>query len=158
MKRTRRLYGWLAALLILTGAFSGTALAAGVPVTAVLTDGEAIAFPEGWPQPPEISAPSAVVADADTGAVLYAKNPDHTCDPGGNAKLMTALLTLENAALTDVITFSNKAIPPAPRTSRSSATSSFRCATASTGCSCPAPTKWPLPWRNTWAAMPDPSP
>ncbi len=114
MKTLRTIAGWLAALLFLTAAFSGRALAAGAPVTAVLTGGEAVTFPEGWPVPPEITAPSAIVADADTGAILYAKDPDRTCDPGGTAKLMTALLTLEDLPLTEVITFSNKAIQSLP--------------------------------------------
>lgn len=58
----------------------------------------------GWPQPafaaapPQISAKSAVVVNADDGTVLYAKNEHERLAIASTTKIMTALLTLEAAA------------------------------------------------------------
>ncbi|MGE5370851.1 MAG: serine hydrolase [Solirubrobacterales bacterium] len=43
-----------------------------------------------------ISAPSAILIDADSGAVLYAKNPDIQVPPASTTKLMTLLLALDS--------------------------------------------------------------
>ncbi|APM38268.1 D-alanyl-D-alanine carboxypeptidase family protein [Clostridium kluyveri] len=53
---------------------------------------------------PSVSADSAVLLDAATGEVLYAKNPDSAYPPASTTKIMTALLTLENANLNDKVT------------------------------------------------------
>jgi D-alanyl-D-alanine carboxypeptidase len=42
--------------------------------------------------------------DADTGEILYSKNIDSAYPPASTTKIMTALLTLENCKLTDVVT------------------------------------------------------
>lgn len=47
------------------------------------------------PEPPAISAEAAVVMDADTGDVLYTKNPDERMYPGSTTKIMTAILGVE---------------------------------------------------------------
>lgn len=47
------------------------------------------------PQAPEISAQSAYVMDADTGAQLYAKNADERAYPGSTTKVMTAVVGIE---------------------------------------------------------------
>ncbi|MFL0195789.1 serine hydrolase [Clostridium sp. WILCCON 0269] len=54
--------------------------------------------------PPSVSADSAVLLDATTGEVLYSKNPDSAYPPASTTKIMTALLTLENANLNDKVT------------------------------------------------------
>ena len=54
--------------------------------------------------PPEISASSAIVVDADTGEVLFEKDPDDKSAIASTTKLMTALLTLELADPDDVFT------------------------------------------------------
>lgn len=51
-----------------------------------------IAFAEAEP---DISAEAALVMDADTGDVLYAKNPDQRMYPGSTTKIMTAVLGIE---------------------------------------------------------------
>ncbi|WP_333860079.1 D-alanyl-D-alanine carboxypeptidase family protein [Clostridium sp.] len=52
---------------------------------------------------PSVSADSAVLLDAATGEVLYAKNPDSAYPPASTTKIMTALLTLENTNLNDKV-------------------------------------------------------
>jgi serine-type D-Ala-D-Ala carboxypeptidase (penicillin-binding protein 5/6) len=57
----------------------------------------------------DIKSKAAVVLDATTGRVLYAKNPDLKLLPASTTKLMTALVVLERARLSDVVTASKKA-------------------------------------------------
>jgi serine-type D-Ala-D-Ala carboxypeptidase (penicillin-binding protein 5/6) len=57
---------------------------------------------------------AAVVMDASTGNLLYAKNPDLRCPPASTTKLMTAILSIENLHLNNVVTVSKNAsqVPP----------------------------------------------
>ncbi len=63
-----------------------------------------------WPQGPELLGEAGILIDARTGTVLFAKNADEALYPASITKLMTALLTLENASLSDVVTFSREAV------------------------------------------------
>ncbi|MHB0868969.1 MAG: D-alanyl-D-alanine carboxypeptidase family protein [Chloroflexota bacterium] len=54
-------------------------------------------------RPPELLATAAVVMDADTGQLVYEKNAHERRAPASTTKMMTALVTLENARLTDVV-------------------------------------------------------
>lgn len=56
----------------------------------------------------EIKSRAAVVMDAVTGRVLFAKNPDLRLLPASTTKLMTALVVMERAKLTDVVRISRK--------------------------------------------------
>lgn len=62
----------------------------------------------------EIKSRAAVVMDAVTGRVLYAKNPDLYLMPASTTKLMTALVVVEKAKLSDVVTISRKAANTPP--------------------------------------------
>jgi D-alanyl-D-alanine carboxypeptidase (penicillin-binding protein 5/6) len=53
--------------------------------------------------PPPISAPSAIVVDASSGDVAYAKQPDQRRPIASTTKLMTALLALESGELSEVV-------------------------------------------------------
>lgn len=53
---------------------------------------------------PDIAAQSAIVIDADTGAVLYAKNPDEPWAPASLTKIAIALIALESAPLNQLLT------------------------------------------------------
>jgi serine-type D-Ala-D-Ala carboxypeptidase (penicillin-binding protein 5/6) len=55
-------------------------------------------------EPPTVSADSVVLMDAETGEILYSKNPDAAYPPASTTKLMTALLTFEKCNLDDVVT------------------------------------------------------
>jgi len=57
----------------------------------------------------EIKSRAAVVMDAETGRILYAKNPDLRLMPASTTKLMTALVVVERTNLHDVVTVSKKA-------------------------------------------------
>ena len=63
--------------------------------------------------PPPINAPSAIVVDASDGRVLYAKAPDARLPIASTTKLMTVLLALESAKLSDVVTAPRYAAAPA---------------------------------------------
>lgn len=56
-----------------------------------------------------IQSEGAVVMNANTGEVLYAKNPDTRYYPASITKLLTALLVIEQTNLSDIVTFSEKA-------------------------------------------------
>ena len=58
----------------------------------------------GWPQASDISSEAAVVMENSTNTVLYSKNADEVLFPGSTVKIMTCLLALENAQLTDQVT------------------------------------------------------
>jgi D-alanyl-D-alanine carboxypeptidase (penicillin-binding protein 5/6) len=62
------------------------------------------AAPAAHAAKPRIAAPEAIVVDATTGEALYAKNPDRQRAIASTTKLMTALITLEQGRLGDVVT------------------------------------------------------
>lgn len=64
----------------------------------------------GWPAGPAVGAQSAILMDADTGAILYAKNIDERHFPASTTKIMTTLLAVENCELDETVTFSHEAI------------------------------------------------
>jgi D-alanyl-D-alanine carboxypeptidase (penicillin-binding protein 5/6) len=61
--------------------------------------------PDGVPgaAAPEIAAASAVVVDAHTGQVLYAKNPDDVRPVASTQKLLTALMVVERGGLDETV-------------------------------------------------------
>ncbi len=56
--------------------------------------------------PPELTAKSALLLDLDSGQTLFALHPDDPLPPASTAKLMTALIVLQQANLDDVVTVS----------------------------------------------------
>ncbi|MCM8710387.1 D-alanyl-D-alanine carboxypeptidase [Clostridium sp. SYSU_GA19001] len=58
--------------------------------------------------PPVVSADSVVLIDATTGTILYSKNMNTAYPPASTTKIMTALLTIENTNLNDVVKVSQK--------------------------------------------------
>lgn len=71
-------------------------------------------LPEEWPQAPDIASEAAIIADLDTGTILYAKNATRSMYPASTTKLMTAYLTLANTTMDEVVTFSKNAIYSLP--------------------------------------------
>ncbi len=68
----------------------------------------------GWPDGPAIGAEAAILLEANTGTILYAKNINEELYPASTTKIMTCLLAAENAGLNDKITFSNEAVFSVP--------------------------------------------
>jgi len=68
-----------------------------------LAPGAASAQPRPDRSAPRITAPAAIVIEASTGDVLYTRKADDRRSIASVTKLMTALVTLENAELGDVL-------------------------------------------------------
>lgn len=64
----------------------------------------------GWPTGPQVAAETAILMDAETGEILYAKGIDEKRYPASTTKIMTVLIAIENSALTDQVTFSAEAV------------------------------------------------
>jgi len=62
----------------------------------------------------DLHSRAVAVMDATSGKLLYAKNPELKCPPASTAKLMTAIVTLENKDLKDIVAISRNAarVPP----------------------------------------------
>ena len=71
-------------------------------------------FPVAVVSAEELQSRSAIVMDAATGNVLYAKNPDLRLMPASTTKLMTALVVIERVNLSDIVTISKNASYAAP--------------------------------------------
>lgn len=65
---------------------------------------------EGWPAGPHIGAESALLMEANTGAILYAKNIDEELYPASVTKLLTALVAIDECDMDEMVTFSQDAI------------------------------------------------
>lgn len=65
---------------------------------------------ENWPPGPAIGAQSAILLEANTGVILYAKNIDERLYPASTTKLMTCLIAAEKCQLNETISFSHDAI------------------------------------------------
>ena len=64
---------------------------------------------ENWPTGPQVYAESAIVMEASTGTILYAKGIDEQHYPASITKIMTVLLALENCQMDEEVTFSHNA-------------------------------------------------
>lgn len=69
---------------------------------------------ENWPAGPAVSSESAILIDADSHAILYAKNIHEKLYPASTTKLLTCLLAAENGNLDDMVTFSSNAVSTVP--------------------------------------------
>ena len=88
------------------------------PPTPVPPDGSLSPFPRSLDTPadasipPDLSAPSAILADLDTGQVLFAKDADARRPIASLTKVMTGLLVLEESDRADVVTVAPDAVIP----------------------------------------------
>jgi len=69
---------------------------------------------ENWPAGPQVYAESAIVMEASTGTILYAKNIDDQHYPASITKIMTVLLALEHCEMDEEVTFSHNAVYSIP--------------------------------------------
>ena len=106
-KRIYQIAAGLCAAMILVS--SATAQAATVTTNGtpapVATDSVA-----NWPAAPAITSETAVLIDADTGAVLYDKGMDEYRYPASTTKLMTLLVAIENSSPKDTVTFTETGV------------------------------------------------
>ena len=58
----------------------------------------------------EVNSPRAILIDVDTGRVLFQKNAYEATYPASTTKIMTAILTLENCDLDEMVTASYKSV------------------------------------------------
>ncbi len=65
---------------------------------------------ENWPSGPAIGAQAAILMEANTGVILYAKNIDERLYPASTTKLLTCLIAAENCQLNETVTFSHDAV------------------------------------------------
>lgn len=65
---------------------------------------------EGWKKGPGTYGEAAIVMEASTGAILYAKNIDAKEYPASITKVLTALVALENGNFSDTVTFSHDCV------------------------------------------------
>jgi D-alanyl-D-alanine carboxypeptidase (penicillin-binding protein 5/6) len=88
------------------------------PPTPVPPDGSLSPFPQSLDtpadasQPPDLSAPNAILADLDTGQVLFAKDADARRPIASLTKIMTGLLVLEESDPADIVTVAPDAVIP----------------------------------------------
>jgi len=69
---------------------------------------------ENWPDGPAIGAEGAILMEANTGTILYAKNIDERLYPASTTKILTCLIAAEQADLNDTVTMSNDAVFSVP--------------------------------------------
>ena len=67
-------------------------------------------IPESFPAAPDIASESAILAEINSGTILYAKHATRSMYPASTTKLLTAYLALTRCDLTDVVEYSRKAI------------------------------------------------
>ena len=105
-KRYKKLTAILAAVLL---------LCSGIPVMAAAVN-NGTTYPvstnaiANWPQGPDTYSETAVLMDADTGAILYNKGMDEKRYPASITKIMTALLALEHSGLDEEVTFTEECL------------------------------------------------
>lgn len=70
-----------------------------------------------WPTGPVVGAESAILMEAQTGTILYAKNIHQHQYPASTTKILTALIASEQCQMDEIVTFSREAVFDTPRDS-----------------------------------------
>ncbi len=70
-----------------------------------------------WPIGPTVSAESAVLMEAETGTVLYAKNIHQKQYPASTTKILTTLIASERCSMDEIVNISQEAVSDTPRDS-----------------------------------------
>lgn len=110
MKRNRVLAAVLAVAIVFSG-LAGSSTATAMPGSehSLQTKGaETVTWPSG-PNKRKLSSDSAIVMELSTGLILYQKNIHKKHYPASITKILTAMLTAENCANNEVVTFSQTA-------------------------------------------------
>ena len=72
---------------------------------------------ENWPTGPVVGAESAILMEAETGTILYAKNIHQRQYPASTTKILTSLIAIEQCSMDEMVTFSHEAVFDTPRDS-----------------------------------------
>lgn len=64
----------------------------------------------GWPEGPAVGAEGAILVEANTGTILYAKNIHEKLYPASTTKILSTLIDIENSNLDDMVEFSVEAV------------------------------------------------
>ncbi len=72
---------------------------------------------DNWPVGPVVAAESAILIEATTGTILYAKNIHKAQYPASTTKILTTLIGTERCELNELVTFSHAAVFDTPRDS-----------------------------------------
>ncbi len=67
-----------------------------------------------WPMGPTVTADSAILMDANTGAILYAKDIHAKQYPASTTKILTALIAAEQSSMYEIVEFSYDAVHSNP--------------------------------------------
>lgn len=70
-----------------------------------------------WPAGPAIGAESAILIEAQTGTILYAKNIHQREYPASTTKILTTLIATERCQMDEIVSFSHDAVFDTPRDS-----------------------------------------
>ena len=70
---------------------------------------------EDWPDGPIVTAAAAILMEAETGTVLYAKNIHEPHYPASTTKILTSLIVSEQSSMDEVVTVSRDAVFGIPR-------------------------------------------
>ncbi len=68
----------------------------------------------GWPTGPTVTAGSAILMEAETGTILYAKNIHAKQYPASTTKILTTLIAAEQCSLDEWVTFSREVVYDTP--------------------------------------------
>lgn len=115
-KRLQRFFVFFLLMLfiICPVAVCGVSITAQAEEEAARLSDEEYVTAKDWPEAPDIGAEAAVLIEADSGTVLYAKNADSKRYPASITKILTALITIENSDLSDTLVFEGEALDPLP--------------------------------------------
>ncbi len=116
----RRFRIWLAALILLCQGMQGLDVRAQSLEERIRDQQEMTVESNeipGWPAGPVVTAESAILIEAETGAILYAKNIHARQYPASTTKILTTLIASEQCSLDEWVTFSREAVFDTPRDS-----------------------------------------
>jgi len=63
-----------------------------------------------WPEGPALGAEAAILMEANTGTILYAKNIHEKNYPASTTKILTCLLATENSEMNEIVDYSRNAV------------------------------------------------
>lgn len=62
------------------------------------------------PEPPELQAEAALLMEAQSGQILFSKNPDQPMYPASITKILTGIIAIESGRLEEIVTVSERAV------------------------------------------------